>query len=30
MTHDDDLIGWISRASLPELMAAAAARRDAT
>ena len=30
MTHDDDLIGWISRASLPELMAAASARRDAT
>jgi FO synthase len=30
MTHDDDLIGWIARATLPELMAAASARRDAT
>jgi FO synthase len=30
MTHDDDLIGWISRAPLPQLMATAAARRDAT
>ena len=28
MTHDDDLISWISRATLPELMTAAAARRD--
>jgi FO synthase len=30
MTHDDDLIAWISRATLPELMTAAAARRDTT
>ncbi len=30
MTHDDDLIAWISHAALPELMTAAAARRDAT
>jgi FO synthase len=30
MTHDDDLIGWISRATLPELMTAASARRDAS
>jgi FO synthase len=30
MTHDDDLIGWIAGATLPELMAAASARRDAT
>jgi FO synthase len=30
MTHDDDLIAWISSAALPELMTAAAARRDAT
>jgi len=30
MTHDDDLIAWITRATLPELMTAAAARRDAT
>jgi FO synthase len=29
MTHDDDLIAWISHAALPELMTAAAARRDA-
>src|SRR5580700_33475 len=30
MTQDDDLIGWIARATLAELMAAASARRDAT
>jgi len=30
MTHDDDLIAWISRATLPELMTEASARRDAT
>ncbi len=29
MTHDDDLIDWISRATLPELTTAAVARRDA-
>src|SRR5580692_9491016 len=30
MTHDDDLIAWVSRATLPELMTEASARRDAT
>jgi FO synthase len=30
MTHDDDLIAWISRAPLSELMTAASAGRDAT
>jgi FO synthase len=28
MTHDDDLTAWISHAALPELLTAAAARRD--
>jgi FO synthase len=30
MTHDDELIDWISGATLPELMTAAAAKRDAS
>ena len=30
MTHDDELIDWISDATLPELMTAAAAKRDAS
>ncbi len=30
MTHDDELIGWISHAPLSELMAEATARRDAS